>query len=223
MRRLALTESEPVRQGAGVMLVRGHTQGYSVAWGEVLAAERAASPVAKPGELQEWARIRQRNRRAELGRSDRPERRGRPPKPTDPAILRQEAYRIGSMLSRGYEPATIRRKLGLSRRQWDIRTAALLPRDRDTIWANLRAQTARNLRLFASIRQRALAMKRPAFGAAIRATCAMQELQTRLLAVGQSLGYYPSVQPEARATLEYQDARRELPNLEGSESDISTD
>lgn len=197
------------------MLVRGHTQGDSAAWRVLLAAERAASPVAKPGELQEWARIRQRNRRAERGRSDRPQTKNQPPKPVDPAILQEEAHRIGSMLSGGYEPATIQRKLGLSRRQWDIRMAALLARDRAEIWANLHAQTASDLRIFASIRQRALAMKRPAFGTAIRATCAMMELRARLVAVGQSLGYCPSVPPDA--------LREPAANLEGRKSDDATD
>lgn len=202
------------------MLVRGHTQGFSIAWEQVLAAERAASPTATPGELREWEQTRQRNRRAEKGRSDRPQRKNRPSAPVDPVILQNEAHKIGSMLSRGYDPATVRRKLGLSRRQWDIRMGALSARDRATIWAKSRALTDSNLRLLATVRRMALDATRPAFGAAIRATVAMHELQWRLVAVAQSLGDCPRVQPEPRVMPDNQDAPRDLPNLDQARSAI---
>lgn len=177
------------------MLVQGFTQGFSVAWGKALEAERAASPSAGPGEQQEWRRIRQRNRRAEQGRPDRVQRQHRQTQAEAPAIVRSDADRIGSMLSRGFDEPTIRRKLGLSRRQWDLRMAALVAngRARITIWARVSTETRIHLQALARVRQQALDATPPAYNAAIRATLAMNAICAREVSIGQSLGVYRRV------------------------------
>ena len=156
----------------------------------------------------------------DLKRQDAPIYAGGPPRGMSDEAFEDIAARVGSMLARGWEPAIIRRSLKISRRQYDRAMNEILAAtdDRLTVFAKFKASNASHLRQLAAIRQRALAMKPPALLAAIRATLAMKEVHASSVAVGQSLGHYRSVQPEARATLDDQDARRELPGLEGSES-----
>lgn len=153
--------------------------------------------------------------------NDKPRTPGGPPRELPEAVIADIAASVGSMLARGWDPRVIRRSLKLSRRQYDRVIRELLADADDclTIFAKAKAAIASDLRQFANMRERALAMTPPALIAAIRATSEMGAARHRLITIGQSLGYFRSVQPEARATLDDQDARRELPNLEGSEAD----
>lgn len=144
---------------------------------------------------------------------------GGPDRPMSPGVVEDVVARVGSMLARGWDAPVIRRTLKISRRQYDRAMRELLTSsgDRQTVFAKFKAANASHLRQLAAVRTRALAMSPPALMAAIRATLAMKEVSVAIIVAGQSFGYYRSVQPEARATLDDQDSRRELPNLERSE------
>jgi hypothetical protein len=184
-----------------------------------LAAEHDAVPQLTEADREATAGASDRNKRAEHGRREKARKRvQRAPKPQDHEQVQRDAVQIGSMLSRGFDPSTIRRSMSLSRRQWDARMTVLIARsrDRNTIWAKYRASTRSNLRMLATVRERCLESSPPAFNAAIRAIQAASALQEREIVVGQSLGEYRRVTPEGPAG-DGNDGRPDLLGITDSE------
>lgn len=132
----------------------------------------------------------------------------------------ENAEDIASYFARGWDEATIRRTLGLSRREFDDAMRVMLRRSQNekTAWARYLAALAADLRQLDTIRRRALAANPPAFAAAASAVRAMAELRQRAIQVGQTLGVYRHVQAEPPRRLG-EDERPNLANLEASEGD----